>query len=263
MSARVNWRRAALATSSAVFAVLWVGGVASHWLGASREDDGVLASVFLLTAGAVVLLGEPTRRGAALLVSAALFGFAVEVAGESFGVPFGSYTYTGALRPQLLGVPAVMGPAWMILTAFSCEAVSRPGLRRWTAAALAALFTTATDLVIDPLAANRLGYWAWAQKGAYYGIPASNFAGWFFTALVACRVLLARRGANPQATFVGAAILLFFALVALANSFNFVALLGLGLCLAGLVRAKIFDLTSRGLKNITAALFNREPSQFP
>ena len=255
MSGWASWRRAAMALALAVFAVLWVGGVASHWLGVSREDDGVLASVFLLTAGVIVLLGEPTRRGAALLVSVALFGFAVEVVGESFGVPFGSYTYTGALRPQLLGVPAVMGPAWMVLTAFACEAAPRLGPRCWTAAALAALLTTAADLVIDPLAANRLGYWVWAHEGVYYGIPASNFVGWFFTALLACRVLQTRRGANPSATFVGAAILLFFALVALANSLNFVALLGLGLSLAGLVRVKIFKLTRRELRNITGALF--------
>jgi uncharacterized membrane protein len=260
LSARANWRRVAMAASVAVFAVLWTGGVASHWLGVSREDDGVLASVFLLTAGLVVLLGEPTRRGTALLLAVALFGFAVEVVGEWFGVPFGSYTYTGALRPQMLGVPVVMGPAWMVLTAFSCEAVSRLGLRRWTAAALAALFTTATDLVIDPLAANRLGYWVWAHKGAYYGIPSSNFVGWFFTALVACRVLLVRRGANPSAAYVGAAILLFFALVALANSLNFVALLGLGLCLAGFLGAKIFKLTRRGLRTITGGLFYLGPS---
>lgn len=260
---RPFWRRAATALALAAFAVLWVGGVASHWLGVSRDDDGVLASVFLLTAGLVVLLGEPTRRGVALLLSAALFGFAVEVVGERFGVPFGSYTYTGALRPQVLGVPVVMGPAWMVLAAFSCEAVSRLGLRRWTAVALAALLTTATDLVIDPLAANRLGYWVWAHRGAYYGIPSSNFAGWFFTALVACRLLLARRGANPSATFVGAAILLFFALVALANSLHFVALLGLGLCLAGFVRAKIFKLTSPGLRTIKGALFYRGPGSSP
>ena len=173
-----------MALALAGFAVLWVGGVASHWLGRSRDDDGVLASVFLLTAGLIVLLGEPTRRGMALLLSAALFGFAVEVVGERFGVPFGSYTYTGALRPQMLGVPVVMGPAWMVLTAFSCEAVSRLGLRPWTA-------------------------------------------------------------------------------VALANSLNFVALLGLGLCLAGCVRAKIFNLTSRGLRTITGALFYRGPSSSP
>jgi putative membrane protein len=248
------------AVLSAFFGVLWVGGVVSHWLGAVREDDGLLASVFLFTAGLVVLLGEPTRRGGALLAAAALFGFAVEVVGERFGVPFGSYTYTGALRPQLLGVPVVMGPAWMVLTAFSCEAVSRLGLRRWMGAALAALLTTACDLVIDPLAVNRLGYWVWAHEGAYYGIPASNFAGWFFTAFVACRVLIERRGANPSAAFVGAAILLFFALVALANSLHFVALLALGLCAAGFVRAKIFNLASRRLRSITGALFHQGPS---
>lgn len=228
-------RRAALWTSLAVFAVLWVGGVASSWLGVEREDAGSLASLFLLTAGLVVLLGEKTLRGAWSLACVALLGFAVEALGVRFGVPFGRYVYTGALQPQMLGVPVVMGPAWMVLVAFAADAAGRLRLRGWRATLFAALLTTATDLVIDPLAANRLGYWKWAEAGSYYGIPFVNFVGWFLTALVACRIAGAHGRENAWAGFVGAAIMLFFALLALAHSLPYVALIGFALCLTHLL----------------------------
>jgi putative membrane protein len=151
----------------------------------------------------------------------------------SFGVPFGRYVYTEALRPQVLGVPIVMGPAWMVLVAFATDAAGRLRLRGRKAYLFAALLTTATDLVIDPLAANRLGYWRWQEAGSYYGVPLVNFAGWFLTALVACRVTGARE--NFRAGLVGAAVMLFFALLALAHSLPRVALVGFALC-----RARLF-----------------------
>src|SRR5215208_6819107 len=128
-----GWRRAALWTTLAVFAVLWVGGVASAWLGVEREDAGRLAAIFLTTAALVVMLGERTGRGALLLACVTLLGLAVEAVGVRFGVPFGRYVYTEALQPQLLGVPVVMGPAWMVLVAFASDAAGRWRLRGWRA----------------------------------------------------------------------------------------------------------------------------------
>jgi putative membrane protein len=237
-----RWRRAALWISLAVFAVLWVGGVASAWLGVEREDAGRLASLFLLTAALVVLLGERTRRGVLSLACVALLGFAVEALGVRFGVPFGRYVYTEALQPQLLGVPVVMGPAWMVLVAFAQDAAGRLRLRGWKAVVFAALLTTATDLVIDPLAANRLGYWRWEEAGSYYGVPLVNFAGWFLTALVACRVMGTRARENVWAGLTGAAIMLFFALLALAHSLPYVALVGFALCLARFLMTRLSSL---------------------
>jgi putative membrane protein len=214
--------------------------VASAWLGVERDDAGQFASLFLLTAGLVVLSGERTRRGVGLLACVALLGFAFEAVGVRFGIPFGRYAYTDALTPQLLGVPLVMGPAWMVLVAFASDASGRLRLRGWKAYVFAALLTTATDLVIDPLAANRLGYWKWEEAGVYYGVPLVNFAGWFLTALVACRVAGARE--NFWAGLVGAAIVLFFALLALAHSLPYVALVGFGLCLARFLTTRVSSL---------------------
>lgn len=235
-----RWRRAALTLCVTAFAVLWAGGVASHWARKENASQGWLGSLFLLIAGLIVLLGARTRRDAAALVLVALTGFAVEVIGVSSGFPFGRYAYTTAQQPQLLGVPIVMSLAWMALVAFAVDLAGRLHLPTWPAALLAALLTTATDLVIDPLAANHFGYWTWANEGTYYGIPFTNFVGWFVTGLLACLLAGRQRQPNFWANFVGTAIILFFALIALANSLFPVALIGFALCAAGVFLARRF-----------------------
>ena len=188
-----------------------------------------------MLAGIIVLLGTRTRRDALTLVCVAASGFAVEAIGVRFGVPFGEYSYTRVLQPQLLDVPLVMGLAWMALVASANDLASRLRLAPWSTAVLAALLTTATDLVIDPLAANHFGYWTWTRAGNYYGIPFTNFVGWFLTGLVACRLAGSRPHPNFQASFTGTAILLFFTSIAAAHSLLPVALIGLGLCSAQLL----------------------------
>lgn len=218
------------------FAVLWAGGVASHWLGGdgARAGQGGIASLFLFLAGLVVLLGARSRSSAAALGAVAIFGFAVEAAGVHSGVPFGAYSYTGELRPQLFGVPLVMGFAWMALCAQAREVCAPLRLPFPAEAAAAALWLTAVDLVIDPLAANVLGYWRWSDAGSYYGIPASNFAGWFATGLAAYGLCGRHLRPNRWARVVGFAIVLFFALLALAHSLLPAAAVGFSLCAAQL-----------------------------
>lgn len=230
-----RWLRLALFVAVAAFAVLWIGGVASQWLRGASADQGWLASLFLLLAGLIVLLDARTRRNALALFGVALMGFAIEAVGVRSGLPFGAYAYTGILQPQLFGVPIVMGFAWMAIVAFASDLAGRLPLNAWSAAVVAALWTTATDLVIDPLAANHFGYWTWAHAGEYYGIPFTNFIGWFVTALLACRIAQTRRQPSFWAGFVGMAILLFFASIALAYSMLPVALIGFGLCALRLI----------------------------
>ena len=225
-----RWRRAALAAVVPVFALLWVGGVASHWLGRENTNQGWLASLFLLFAGLIVLLGARTLQSTAALAGVALMGFVIEAIGVHTRFPFGQYAYTGVLQPQLFDVPVVMGLAWMALVAFASDFAERLPLRTWPAAAFAALWVTAIDLVIDPLAVNQFGYWRWFREGIYYGIPFTNFVGWFVTGLIACRILGPRQQSSFWAEFVGTAILLFFSLIALAHSLFPVALIGFGLC---------------------------------
>lgn len=229
-------RRVALALIASVYAVLWAGGVAHHFLyGGVGAGQNWLASLFLAVAGALVLLGARGARELRLLGGVAALGFAVELVGVRTGLPFGSYAYTDVLEPRLFGVPLVMSAAWMTLVAYVRQALGRAGLPTWAGVVAGAAWMTAIDLLIDPLAANRLGYWRWAGGGVYYGIPALNFAGWFVTSLLA--FYLVRRGREPNrwARRAGLSIVLFFTLLAVAHALYLAALVGGGLCLLDLL----------------------------
>lgn len=232
-------KRALVWPLAAAYAVLWVGGVASHAVlgGVSRGQEW-LAPVFLSLAGALALAGAHSARERARLAAVALFGFAVEVLGVHSGFPFGAYRYTGALAPLAFGVPLVMACAWVTLVAYAREVTARLRLPFPLACAVAAAWMTSIDLVIDPLAANRLGYWRWLGAGAYYGVPATNFAGWLASGFVALAIYGRPTGRNPLARRVGLSVVLFFSLVAAAHALVVPSLVGFALCTLDLVLAR-------------------------
>jgi uncharacterized membrane protein len=135
------------------------------------------------TANAARRWGTGRAGGAATKIAIATA--LVERVGTRTGIPFGRYTYTGALRPQIAGVPAVVPLAWFAMGLPAREVAhaalgdrSTPVSR--TLVGSAAL--TAWDLFLDPQMVGE-GFWEWARHGSYRGIPLGNFAGWFVTGL--------------------------------------------------------------------------------
>jgi putative membrane protein len=231
------WRSLVLGALVVAYAVLWAGG-AGHYLfvGAVAAEQSWLASAFLAVAGGIVLCTTTSRGDFLRLVAVAAFGLLVEWCGVRYGWLFGQYVYTGVLRPTLLGVPIVMAFAWMTLVAYVQQVMLRLKLPVWAGAFVAPAWMTAIDLVIDPLAANELGYWRWVERGAYYGIPTSNFAGWFAASL-AIFALLRGRAWRPNFwhRLAGASIILFFTLIALSFHLWAAALAGFALCASDLL----------------------------
>jgi len=163
------------------------------------------------TALALAVLAYALRRyGArawALFAAAFAFGVAVEVLGERTGFPFGAYTYL-APGPAVLGVPLLVPLGWFAFTLIAL-AVAPRGRARW----LAPLALVAWDLGLDPLMV-REGFWAFEQ-GPYFGVPWSNFAGWYLAgwALVALLLWIEPRladeeGGDLRATFFAQAFLI-------------------------------------------------------
>src|SRR5229473_3070850 len=101
------------------------------------------------------------------------------------GFPFGHYHYTDALGPKLFLVPLLIGPAyfaWVIGNVLIGE------LRRGSSAFLtfavpfiAAFVMVMWDLTFDPRASTIEHQWIWEQGGGYFGVPLTNYLGWFFT----------------------------------------------------------------------------------
>lgn len=146
-------------------------------------------------------------RSWALFAAAFAFGVAVEVLGERTGFPFGAYSYL-APGPALLGVPLLVPLGWFAFTLIAL-AVAPRGRARW----FAPLALVAWDLGLDPLMV-REGFWAFEQ-GPYFGVPWSNFAGWYLAGWLLVALLLwieprlaDEEGADLRATFAAQAFLI-------------------------------------------------------
>lgn len=114
-------------------------------------------------------------------------GMSVEWIGVHSGKLFGTYHYSDILGPLAFGVPITLGFAW-IAVIYNAALISydfgRRGPRLWLAKGLQIGFwTVLLDLVLDPVAHAR-GFWSWGSTGGFYGVPWSNFAGWFIVAMV-------------------------------------------------------------------------------
>ena len=139
------------------------------------EGFAVLSYVATTLLASAVLVYAWSRYGRVAFVLfgvAFAFGVLVEAIGAATGVPFGAYAYT-APGPTLLGVPLLVPLGWWAFTLIAI-AVAPAG----RALLVAPFALVAWDLGLDPLMVQQ-GFWAFDAGGAYYGVPLSNFVGWF------------------------------------------------------------------------------------
>src|SRR3982074_742811 len=104
------------------------------------------------------------------------------------GFPFGHYHYTSG--PKLFLVPLFIGPsyfataylAWMVAIVLIGE-IRREGSWFTTVAVpvVASAVMVMWDLTFDPTASTIKHFWIWEQGGGYFGVPLTNYVGWFFT----------------------------------------------------------------------------------
>jgi len=122
-----------------------------------------------------------------------LIGNAFENVGVLTGFPFGRYYFTDLMGPKLFAVPILLGLAYVGMSYLSWTLARlilgtvRSPLVGWqvvTLPLLASLIMVAWDLSQDPVWATILRAWVWRQGGAYFGVPVSNFLGWYLTVYV-------------------------------------------------------------------------------
>lgn len=117
-------------------------------------------------------------------------GYIVETVGVLTGFPFGRYYFTDGMGPKLFVVPILMGPAYLgmgyIAWTMARVILTSGDEDDWLAASrlamlpLAASFImVAWDFSFDPALSTIGRYWIWTQGGAYFGVPVTNFLGWF------------------------------------------------------------------------------------
>lgn len=181
-------------------------------------------SAFLILAGivalhyAVVTFGK--RRGLILCIAIGISTFAIEGLSAHFDIFFGNYDYTTLFPPLLFGVPIGIGFAWIVMI-MAGHALTVHIKQRLLRILLAALYVVALDLVLDPVAYVAKSYWIWQSDSAYYGIPWTNFAGWFVIAFVWQMILqmmpMTRHDVEKRMRFVFYSIMALFVWLALLN----------------------------------------------
>ena len=114
---------------------------------------------------------------------------------EGFGVlsgfPYGNFFYTDMTGIKLFGVvPWTIAFAFIPLLFGALSIITYYVNAPWKVILLTALYLVLIDLVLDPVFVH-LGIWVWITPGLYYGVPLSNFIGWFTTGLITTSILLA------------------------------------------------------------------------
>jgi putative membrane protein len=156
----------------------------------------------VVLAAATCVLHALVHRGLAwalgMFVLSAGGGLAVEAVGVRTGVPFGDYSYSATLGPQVLDVPVVVPLAWTMM-AYPVLLAARRLTRHWVPV-VGAFGLAAWDVFLDPqMVAD--GRWTWADPTPSLpgvpGVPLTNYAGWLaagFVLMLLLTALLPRDG---------------------------------------------------------------------
>jgi uncharacterized membrane protein len=133
-------------------------------------------------------------RGIATFMAICLvIGNGFENLGVLTGFPFGHYYFTDLMGFRVLRVPILLGLAYVgmgylswTLGGLILGGTHRPlsGSRIVTVPLAASFVMVAWDLAMDPVWSTILHGWIWLQGGAYFGVPVSNFLGWYLTIYV-------------------------------------------------------------------------------
>ncbi|HEX7158104.1 MAG TPA: carotenoid biosynthesis protein [Edaphobacter sp.] len=159
------------------------------------------------------------------------FGAFFESLSLRTGFPFGHYYFTGVMGPKLFDLPILLVLAYLgvgylswTLGLLILRYTDQPliGHRVILLPLLASFIMSAWDLSMDPDWSTIDRAWIWHNGGAYFGVPLTNFLGWYLTAFLFylafalyCRSRSLLPVAAPRSNWNLA--ILFYAIVAAGN----------------------------------------------
>ena len=109
------------------------------------------------------------------------------------GFPFGLYYYNLPSPIVLFQVPVIViiayfGAGYMswTLSHVLTEQYGKKleGKQIFIVPFVAAFIMVMWDLIMDPVASTVLSQWVWRNPGAYFGVPLTNYFGWFLTVFI-------------------------------------------------------------------------------
>jgi uncharacterized membrane protein len=125
------------------------------------------------------------------------------------GFPFGHYYFTSFMGPKVLQVPILLLLAYLgigycswVLALLILGFRNQPltGARVITLPLLASLIMLAWDLSTEAIWSTIDRAWIWRDGGSFFGVPVSNFLGWYFTAYLFYQAFALYCRYNPPQT---------------------------------------------------------------
>ena len=155
-----------------------------------------LVAIEVLSAMALALVDGAYRYGvrgiAAFSLICLVVGNLIENLGLATGFPYGRYAFLPVMGPRIFAVPVLLGLGYVGMAYASWtigELIAGPisaRLRVVLVPLVAACVMVAWDLAQDPVWSTMLGAWVWRDGGAWFGVPLSNYCGWFATVFLLC-----------------------------------------------------------------------------
>ncbi|MFN0139042.1 MAG: isopentenyl-diphosphate Delta-isomerase, partial [Pyrinomonadaceae bacterium] len=157
----------------------------------------------------------------------------IETSAIITGFPYGHFGYSELLGYKLFGyAPWTIFLAWTPLVIAAYAIAARLFDHAVVRIVSTAAFLVVFDLVLDP-GAVKLGFWRYEGGGEFYGVPLSNFIGWFISGAIAAIVLeIFSRAKKPllpaPAQLISSAffIIVFWTAIAFFSSMTAAAMIG-------------------------------------
>jgi uncharacterized membrane protein len=174
-----------------------------------------IVALDVLSALCFALIDGSRRNGLrTFLVFAAIcivIGNSIENLGVATGFPYGRYEFLQLMGPKLFHVPILLGLAYIGMAWVSWQVAQAilqlpapltaapTGLRILALPAVASFVMVAWDLAQDPVWATILHGWDWHEGGPWFGVPVSNYLGWYLNVFLiyTCFALYQRHALQP------------------------------------------------------------------
>lgn len=130
----------------------------------------------------------------------------MENLGVLTGFPFGPYHYTDVLGPKLFLVPLLIGPgylgtgyvSWVLANILLATDRRRDALGTFATPLLATFIMVGWDACLDPGSSTIGKIWIWHTGGGYFGVPLTNYLGWFLTVFLFMQAFALFRRSRPE-----------------------------------------------------------------
>ena len=153
----------------------------------------IYASVLFVTASIYSIERYSFKNTAIFFMITWIVSLSFEALSIQTGFPFGFYHYNLSSPIILFQVPIIVIFAyfgagyisWMLSHVLTVQYSKKlEGKQIFIVPFIAAFIMVMWDLIMDPIASTVRSQWVWQNPGPYFGVPLTNFFGWFLTVFI-------------------------------------------------------------------------------